>query len=397
MGFINKLYEKFATRSVHLNDAEVDVTAWEKHLEGLPAGGDSVTISHNKYTCWIYSFSPAKRVVLNCAGLLSMALELPIMLFAKPLNKTVKELLVVEKHAEVEIDDVIPEELLDAYPEKAVIGNIGSKFGTVSKEIRQYVFRCIRRYPGQFFYHYYIFKELLAHHQMISRYSPKTVAVYANERNIALPILKELYSSQGRKLVSFMHGEYLLQINQAFMAFHDYYIWDNSYIDMFSNFLKCDIDRYHLYVPRKLQKKWNLETIQPEYKYTYYFSNESREAVKIIADAFNALSGRGIRCKVRPHPRFLVNFQEIAKDFSGIDIENPREISMKDSLARTEYAIGLNTTVLFEAEAEGRKIVLDDLSDKRLYGSLRARRFRLLEHEHLLFSEIMDRENISMN
>ena len=169
------------------------------------------------------------------------------------------------------------------------------------------------------------------------------VAVYVNERNVASPILKEIYSAQNRRFISFMHGEYLLNMIQAYMSFTDYYVWDDSYIDTFSGFLKSDITHYHVYKPLKLQKKWNLEKIVPEYTFTYYFSNESKDAIKIIADTFSVFRQNGYKCKVRPHPRFMQNIQDMADEFKGVLIETPSEVTLEESLGNTEFVIGLAT------------------------------------------------------
>ena len=85
------------------------------------------------------------------------------------------------------------------------------------------------------------------------------------------------------------------------------------------------------------------------------------------------------------------------KGIGAVLIEDPHAVSLETSLANTEYAVGLATTVLSEAEAEGRKIVIDDVSNHALFEDLRNRRYRILSHEHLLLSELIKPFGIDKN
>ena len=87
----------------------------------------------------------------------------------------------------------------------------------------------------------------------------------------------------------------------------------------------------------------------------------------------------------------MQNIQDMTEEFKDVLIEMQSEITLEQSLGNTAYVIGLATTVLFEAEVEGRKIVIDDISNKSLFNNLNARRFRLLSHEHLLLSELVQK------
>jgi len=390
MNIVNKIYISIVGDNIHLKNLEPDVNEWKSFLESLPVPHNAIERAYNKYLCRQYFLGRKKRIIMDLAGLAMMIAELPFLLVSgKKRNTKITRSLVLEKHSEVGYEDVVPQELFGEYKKYRVIDKVDKKVGLISKESRSYLFRCISHYPFKFFFHYFVCKELIAHDYIINRFSPEAVAVYVNERNVASPILKEIYSAQNRRFISFMHGEYLLNMIQAYMSFTDYYVWDESYIDTFSGFLRTDISRFHVYKPLKLQKKWDLEKITPEYTFTYYFSNESKDAIKIIADTFSAFRRNGYKCKVRPHPRFMQNIQDMAGEFEGVLIETPSEITLEESLGNTEFVIGLATTVLFEAEIEGRKIVIDDISNKNLFDNLSARRFRLLSHEHLLLSELL--------
>lgn len=398
MKIINKVYSLIASDSIHLKKGENDVKAWEEFINSLPDRNDSVSKAHNKYMCRMYFFSQPKQIALNILGLMCMVIDFTCLLFSTwERSREINDIIVLERNSDVDFKDVIPLTIADGYSEMKIVDNIDIKFGAVSKESRRYVLQCIKKYPFQFFFHFLIYKELLTHDHLINQYMPRAVAVYVNERNVASPILKEVYTTSKRRFISFMHGEYLLNLIQGYMAFTDYYVWDEAYIDSFAAFLKCDIDQYHIYTPQKLNKKWNLELVDPQYSFTYYFSNERKTELAVIAKLFSALNDKGIKCKVRPHPRFMQNISEMADKFGAVLIEDPHAVSLETSLANTEYAVGLATTVLSEAEAEGRKIVIDDVSNHALFEDLRNRRYRILSHEHLLLSELIKPFGIDKN
>ena len=396
MKLSSRIYKYLSSDSLHLKCETPNVESWELFLKSLPVANNAVERAHNKYLCWLFYFSAKKRILFNFAGFICMLIEFPLLLISYRKNSQfINNMLVIEKHNEVGYESVIPEEFFHKFDEVKVIDNIDNKFGFVSKESRQYVLACIRKYPTDFFFHYFICKELIAHDLILGKFMPEAVAVYVNERNVATPILKEIYEQQGRKLLSFMHGEYLLNILQAYMSFSEYYVWDASYVESFNNFLRCDIDHYRVYTPKKLEKKWNLENIQPKYMYTYYFSNDDEETVRIIAKIFSNLQKKSINCKVRPHPRFMKCVIDNSDLFENVFIEQPSEVSLEESLGNTAFAVGLFTTVLFEAEIEGRSIIIDDISNRVLFESLVARRARILTHKFQTLSSVIKFYNIS--
>lgn len=234
--------------------------------------------------------------------------------------------------------------------------------------------------------------ELATHSHILINYNPEVVFVYINERNIASPVLTSMYENESRELCSFMHGEYPLQLIMAFMSFSKYYVWDDSYINMFRNDLRCQIKEYVVYTPKKLRKKWDLENNVPTYFCTYYFSGESEESVIKVAEALLKFHKKGKQCSVRPHPRDLLHRKLLEETFKGTDIciENALEFPLKDSLGRTEYVVGLQSTVLSEAFIEGKQIVLDDFSDGEHFDILQMQKFNVLNKPHLLFSELIN-------
>jgi len=394
---VDRLHEKFATSSLSVSETTEDIERWKNYLKSLGKPKDCFDLSYNKYLCRMYYFSTPKKIFVNTLGFGAFFVELLCLLFSnRKLNAPRTGVAVLEKSRDVpEYDSIAPQALFMEFKNVEVIENHNEKFGLLCREARKYFLKNLKLHPFSFFYNYFVYMELVTHSKILLGNNPQTTIVYVNERNVASPIITELYHSQGRQLYSFMHGEYPLQLVCSFMRFSRYYIWDDTYIKMFAEDLNCKIDEYVVYTPLKLKKKWNLESEEPTYYCTYYFSGESDESVIKVAQELKRLNEIGKKCSVRPHPRNLLHKKLLEESFSGtnIPIENANEFPLKDSLARTKYVVGLQSTVLSEAYAEGKEIVLDDISDKKHFEMLRAQQFNVYNKPHLLFSELIERAN----
>lgn len=388
----DRLHERFALSSLTKRESADEVEKWKRFISSFPETDDASKRSYYKYKCRMYRFPLYKRIIMNLLGFGALFVELVYLLKpAEELREPEKGKAVLEKAREIgKYEDIVPDQIFQEFPRVEVIENHNEKFGTLCKEAKRLYFRCWKAYPFSFFYIYFIFMELATHSSILLNQNPETTIVYINERNIASPVLTELYEKNNRKLYSFMHGDYKLQLVQAFMGFSRYYVWDQSYVDRFSGVLRCSIHEYVVYTPKKLQKKWNLEEIKPSHFCTYYFSGEKPDQIYKIAELLKGFQSKGKECAVRPHPRNKLHATLLNEVFqnTGIQIENPSTVTMKDSLASTEYVIGLQSTVLSEAYVEGRKIVLDDISDSELYALLQSQQFIMFEKEHIILSEL---------
>ncbi len=392
--FVDILHEKFVAKNLETDLEEPNVTEWMTFLDHLPLAKNNIEKSYNKFLCRMYYFPVLKRVIMNILGFFA---DVVALFFALLSNTSVEEnninkgMLVLEQSRDVpDFNDVIPREFYRDYNQVKVVNNFNKKFGFLSRETRALWLSTIRRYPFKFFFHYWVYMELAAHTAFLRIYSPEAVAVYVNERNVASPIITELYESRGRRFISFMHGEYLLQLIQAHMKFSEYYVWDESYVEMFRDVLRCEA-KFIPYKPNKLKKRWHLEDSKPNYYCTYYFGDETEKTIYEIANIFQDFESKGKKCKIRLHPRDIVHTELIKDVFNKahIEIENNHEVSLEQSLANTKYAVGMQTTVLFEAVTEGKQIVIDDVSDPKHFNNLQDRWYRLLKCDHILLSELV--------
>lgn len=386
---IDRLHEKFSEKEINKTDVIPDIQEWKTFLNNLPKAKDCIDAAFNKYQCRMHYFPWYKKLLVNILGLGALPVEVFFLLKSNQIIKSMnKGVAILEKSRDVPVyDDIFPAELYDEF-NVIVVENFNKKFGVLCKEARKILLDCMKRHPFNFFFIYFVYMELAAHSHFLLTYNPEATVVYVNERNIASPIITKLYENDGRKLMSFMHGEYLLQLVQGFMGFSRYYIWDKSYENMFK-WLKCNIGQYIVYTPGKLQKKWNIDNLDTPFYCTYYLSSQSKESILCLGGILEKFEMQGKKCKVRPHPRDIQYTKEILDSFKNITIEDSGIVSLKESLESTQYVVGLNTTVLSEAYIEGKQIVIDDISDKEQFIDAKKRGAIAFTKKHLLLSELL--------
>ena len=385
------IYNKLVMSNYKNFDIVPDVNEWNRFLSSLPEPKDCIDKAYNKYLCKKYYYSGKKLAAMRAVGGIivffgNLLSRFPVSVKAEP---SPKDRLLFEVVKDIDPKDVVPNEVLAAYSETIRVFTSRRFIGRLCRQARTLFEECKKRYPDDVYFHFLVYKDMVLHSHYLKKYNPSATMVYVSERNIASPVITELYEQRGGKFISFMHGDYLLQMIQAYMQFSEYYVWDAAYIDMFVNDLHCDPGQFKIYTPGKLLKKWDLENVTPEYYCTYYFSGCSRDSIGKIADAFAQLRDAGKKCKVRLHPRWGFNDDLIRERFRDFPIEEAKDVSMEQSLASTEYAIGLNSTALHEAYTEGRKVVIDDISSPGDFKSLEDRRYIMLRKEHVLFSGLI--------
>ncbi len=380
MSLLKRIYTNFVIGDLKNTEDVPDVDAWMEYLDSLPMATDAFSRSYNKYLCRTWYIPKPKLVFLNLVSLFGLLAALPRLFGGERVVHSVgADKLVVVESATVPYEDVIPHELVQSHEDVVYRKPPAYKVGSLSRRAKDAFRTCAKAHPFSFYYLYYMLKELSQHSELVCVENPRAVAVYVNERNFAGPVLRMAYEDGGREFDSFMHGEYLLQLIHGYMSFSRFYVWDDSYKEMFEDSLRCDFGVCVTYRPKKLSKKWKLEDVEPDHFLTYYFSGESAASLKKLASALEQLEVQGKKCLVRPHPRYS-HTELIEKYFNG-RVENPGLVSLRESLGSTQYACGINSTVLFEAQAEGRQVLIDDVSNPDAFANLSARKFRLISED----------------
>ena len=295
---------------------------------------------------------------------------------------------VIENVPRLPNSDVLPEDLREKYNsvkeielidyEESLLSNIGED---IYREIK-------RRYFFHFYYRMILLQKLGMFSNYLVRYNPKIIAFYSCEREFSGPLQTLLCERSGSRYVSFMHGDYLSTLSFAFQKYSQYYVWDESYVKMFES-LKCD-SPMPVYRPKKLKGiATAIEENRCEYFATYYFSDETQDEALKIYEVFKKYETYGLRTKIRPHPRFS-DIEMLKRVFKDIEIEDHAIWDLKESITKSLFIVGLTTTVLSEAYFSGKKIVMDDVSNRDKFNGLAERGYVMMNRPHILLSKLTE-------
>jgi hypothetical protein len=129
------------------------------------------------------------------------------------------------------------------------------------------------------------------------------------------------------------------------------------------------------------------------YDYKYYLGAFDEAELIQIAKNIQKLIDNGYKVKIRAHPRyFRFSSSLLTKYFKNDYIEESSEIGIDESLANTKNAIGVNSTVLYQAYLNGINVVLDDIVYKEELSTLATRDYIILTKPYFLLSDILQKK-----
>lgn len=176
----------------------------------------------------------------------------------------------------------------------------------------------------------------------------------------------------------------MFNLRDSFVMYSRYYVWDWYYAELMIS-MKAN-NKYIVEVPKNLfienkVKKYN-------YDFTYYLGSEELSHLKIIANLLIKLKDKGYSVCVRPHPRFSSIFV-VNRFFKGIDIQNGNEVTIEESIKLTKHIVAINSTVMFQGWLNDVPIVIDDVSDIKLFNRLKDLNYFILSKKYRLLSEFI--------
>ena len=386
---LRELYINFVLKDIKNTENIPSVQKWEQYLNKLGHDANYLTEAYRKYKCRLLYIKWIKQIILNISALFFLMIK-PPRIINQDDTKTKRincDALLVEKGF-ITAKSIFPQELKEKYNRIETVDETQLRDRRLLRDIYNVYKEAKRKYLLHPYFLLLLQKDLIMLSNCIEKYTFNALISYDCERDISSPVITTYLEGIHKKYISFMHGEYLLQIIQAYSMFSEYYVWDNIYIEMFQKILKCNTKEYKVYTPDKLKKKWDFRNIKTNHLFTYYLSGESIVTLKKLADIAEKIEASGYQFKIRPHPRYS-HKKMIEELFTESQIENPDVIDIKTSLGSAEYIVGLSTTVLSEAYNEGKRIVIDDYTNIPQYKNLYDRYSIALRKEHLLFSDLL--------
>lgn len=394
INLLKNAYKKVNSSLVHnVNNEKMPIKKQKSFLDEFNEPQDDYERSFFKYKCYVEYCYYSRRWLLSVFNVGAMLL-LPVLFFIlkyKGKDKIKNESsidAVIENVPRLRNDDVLPDELRDSCHTIKEIEAIDYQNVYLSHNAINICKVLRNRYFWHFYYRLIVMIKLAQFNHYIQDYNPQRIIFYSCEREFSGPLQTLMCEMDNVEYISFMHGDYLYAICFAFQRYTKYYTWDEAYNQMFRE-LRCEFQTV-IYQPRKLS---GIAECLDEHRCkcfaTYYFSAETRKNAEEIFSIFQYFENKGLRCKIRPHPRFS-DINMLEEVFGGFEIANATSQSLADSITETFYIIGLNTTVLSQAYFSGKQVVIDDISMPNEYNELREKRYIMLNRPHMLLSEVIN-------
>ncbi len=253
---------------------------------------------------------------------------------------------------------------------------VGYTKGSLSIDDIRFIRKGLGHLPFQPFFLVKCIIRIAVYSRMIKMYNPQKICV-CTEYSCTSSVLTNYCEKKGIEHINIMHGEKLLNIRESFFRYSTFYVWDQHYIDLFKK-LRATTTKYIVYHPVLPQ------IIRKAQHVVYYLQLHSNAQLKEIKKALDNLYDEYV---VRPHPNYTT--PEIKNLFSDSNYEDPSITSIWESLSKAKYVISVDSTVLLQAYWYGIPVVVDDISNPRLFYELEKRDYIILNKPHKLLSGII--------
>ena len=283
------------------------------------------------------------------------------------------------------IEDIIPESLKT----RSVIQQMKGfqKNMSLSTEDLDFIRDLDKRYPMAWYFRLKCLLKIAIYSYYIRSYHPEAIIV-SEEYSFTSSVLTAYCSRHNVEHINVMHGEKIFDITDAFFHFDRCYVWNEHYKSLFCD-MRAEPTQFAIEKPAS-QLAWDVDDFQKTVDYTYYLGGETHKKLLHIWESLFVLKSSGYIIAVRPHPRYN-SIDEVKKIFRDFIIEEPQQVSVRDSILRTRNAVSLNSTVLGLAHANGVNIIIDDVTDKKNYDKLLELRYYYVSHPHDILSSHIDK------
>lgn len=379
MDGLQLLKQVFSKLSV--DEFEKSAQEQKSFLQRLPAPKDDLERSYLQYRCQSYLMKKGLPFLLNCAAIPLLPLYRwkirrngkgaekksqrdAIMLFSGPVN-------------------VVPDSLKSEF-DFLQVKDFQSHL-QLSAEDLAYLHTLRRKYPFSFYYRFKCMLKLAMYSDAITAYHPKAI-ICSEEYSFTSSLLTDYCQQRGVAHINIMHGEKLYFIRDSFFRFHRCYVWDQHYIDLFSE-MGAEPEQFRVEVPPSLQIKPQQFT-EKDVDITYYLGGESVKQLERIFSLLQTLQRKGLSITVRPHPLYT-DISVIQPLKGNIALEDPKTYHLLESLGHTKTAVALDSTVLLQAYYAGVDVLIDDVTAPDHYQKLQELQYIMMKKPHKLLSSLL--------
>lgn len=333
------------------------------YMNSLGTPEDDIDRGYKQYLCQKQLVLPKwKRGLFNSVG----AVALPFVVF----YYIVKRLFVRrEEHIDCLIEkkgmpEVVPTEVREKYhpSEDYVMGT------SLGYNDLNFVWHLMDKAPWQ---PYFVFKAMMnvaQYSHLIYKYSPHAMIKFG-EFSFSGTVQTAFCHKKGVRHVDVMHGEKLFYIRDAFFHFDETYVWSEHYVKLLTS-LKAEPTQFRIAVPPSLKidsEEYKNDSVYADYK--YYLAGYTEEVVRNIVQSMAFAKQEGKTVKYRPHPRYS-DISLLRKYVTDNEIEMPCAVNIQESISNMDCAVGSYTTVMVQAYFSGKKVMMDDVTEKQQYDKL---------------------------
>ena len=330
----------------------------KKYINQLENSNDLIERSYLQYQCQMYIQGRIFKYMTNIASWILYPMIIYKVKHSK-IHKNNTQYEAVFNCYDIDVE-ILPDSLKTKYI--SIFYNKEMNGYYVDKELMEFINSRLKKYKFSRYFYLKTIMKLSYYNYLINVYSCEAIIGYC-EFSFTSSTLTEYCHYLDKKHINVMHGEKNFDIINSFSSFDDFYVWADFYRDLF-NSLKIQ-SNYIIEIPPAIMWK---ETESDEYlDYTYYLTNPPIDALTNIINILTDLNKKGYKISIRPHPRYT-NIEELRTICpTNIEIEDNKNLSIKESLKRTKSVISDFSTVLIQGLFANKKVIIDDISDPKIY------------------------------
>lgn len=368
------------------NVFSVDINEQKNFIKKLGVAHDDIERSYYQYKC--QSFLKGKWVTLlqNIVGVLLTQIYYPKYIYNGKKSRIMSESCdAVFLHEDKPIN-ILPESLKEKYKKIVFQPKIIPILSRNDNLFLQEIFAKQRFSP---FFKFRCMNDIAEYSFLINKYNPKTI-ITCYEYSFTSSVLTMYCNRKGISHVNVMHGEKVFFIRDSYFKFNSCYVWDKHYSKLFKNMNACE-KQFIIAIPPALKIE-DINLKEPIRDFTYYLGDEDYTQLKKIKHILTVLNkGHNYIISIRPHPRYS-NIDSVKSLLQDFYIEDTKQISIENSILSTRCAISLRSTALLQASLCGIDVVIDDMTNPKMFEKLKQLNYIVLNKKHMLLSQILSED-----
>ena len=345
-------------------------------LDKLEDANNDIERSYKQYKCQCLFIPLWKQWLFNTIASILYPFVL-IGLLCKSYGSTKKE--GVDAIGDMKsMKEIVPDELNEEFDIHYEYFNSG--FFLKETDMR-FIANLLKAYPFSPFFQLKLLLKLSIYSYIIHRYHPRAIVVHG-EYSFTSSVLTCFCQYHHVVHINVMHGEKLFYIRDSYFRFHQCYVWDEFYKNLFLS-LKAEASQFIIAIPPSLRINQKPDPRADSFTdYKYYLANYSEEEIKSIVHSMDFVSKKGQKVVFRPHPRYS-DVQLLRKVVSENCIEYPSKVNIIDSIANCDHVVGSFSTVLLQGYYAGKEVILDDVTYRKRYEHLNEYKYHLIQEKSI--------------